>query len=71
MVDSNGRFAEAMYDNFEMREDSANETRITLSTGTKFLHLPYGLADDLAMSNGACFSTSGCPGMSTNKAPWW
>ena len=70
MVDSKGRFAEAMYDNFELRQDSANNTNIALSTG-KFLRLPYGLADDLAISNGAGFSTSGCPGMSTNKAPWW
>ena len=46
MLDSRGRFAEALYDNFELRGDFANKTRITLSSG-EFLHLPYGLADDL------------------------
>ena len=78
MADSRGRFAEAMYDDFELREDSANKTRITLATG-KFVHLPYGLADDLARSNGAGFSAAdydaggrgSCTLTTTYKAPWW
>ena len=78
MVDSNGRYAEAMYDKFELKEDTSNKTRVALSTG-KFLHLPYGLADDLARSNGAGFSAKdydaggrrSCDLTRTYKAPWW
>ena len=76
MWDYKGRYAEAMYDKFELSEDSTNKTRINLSTG-QFADLPYGLADDMAKSGGAGFSTNDYDAGSratclfNHKAPWW
>ena len=78
MEDARGRYAEAVYDHFVLEQDLANKTRITLSTGN-FLHRPHGLADELARSVGAGFSTAdydaggrgSCGTTDTYKAPWW